>query len=106
MEAKELSELEILDRALHELENYYNCYQTEKTKSKLSHLKKDREKACNNMYGYAKFIKRELTENPYILSVIQDGSSFQFEDFVTHVDSDMPDYLKKIRSRIVALKEE
>ena len=106
MEAIEFSEKEVLDRALHKLENYYDLYRVEKAKSKQARLKKDREKACNSMYDYAKLIKWELIENPYILSVIQDGSSFQFEDFVTHVDSDMPDYLKKIRSRIAALKQE
>ena len=50
----ELSELEILKRALTELEVQYKLYQQERDNVKYSRSKKDREHAVNNMRSLCK----------------------------------------------------
>ncbi len=85
------------------LESLYESYREYKYKSKNDRLKKDRERATNSMSNYADMIERTLV-NPPIAEIIIDGGQYQFEDFWKYVDSDMPDYLEKIRQRIIELE--
>ena len=57
----ELSELEILKRALLVLEGHYEMYLEEKDKSNFSRLKKDREHAKHTMYSHAEYLEKTLT---------------------------------------------
>ena len=102
----ELSELEILKRALPVLEGYYEMYLEEKDKSKYLRLKKDREHASHNMYVHAQYLEKTLAENPYVLAAVYDGNQFQFEDFINIVDSDMPGYIQKVKDKIKKIEEE
>lgn len=102
----ELSELEILKRALSVLEGHYEMYLVEKDKSNFSQLKKDREHAKHNMYSHSEYLEKTLTENPYVLAAVYDGNQFQFEDFINFVDSDMPGYIQKVKDKIEKLEEE
>lgn len=102
----DLSELEILKRALPVLEGHYEMYLEERDKSNYSRLKKDREYAKHNMYSHAEYLKRTLTANPYVSATVYDGNQFQFEDFINFVDSDMPGYIQKVKERIGKLEGE
>lgn len=103
---KEFSELEALERALPILEGQYRLYQEAKDKSHYARLKRDREHASSDMMIHADFLEKELTNNRYVLATIYDGNQFQFEDFYRYVDSDMPEFLQKIKDRIEVLKGE
>lgn len=88
---------------LSRLESLYNLYGEYKEKSKTARLKKDRERATSSMFSYAEMIERTLV-NPPIAEIIVDGGQYQFEDFYKYVDSDLPDYIKKIKERIAELE--
>ena len=89
---------EIKDQ-LNRLDSLYNLYLESKNKSKNARLKKDRERATDSMFSYASMIESILV-NPPILNIIVDGNPYQFEDFWKYVDSDLPDYIKKIKARL------
>ncbi len=59
----------------------------------------------DNMITHTRFIEQELS-NPLVSGVIHDGSQFQFEDFWKYVESDLPNYLKKIKALLNKLKSE
>ena len=87
------------------LENYFQKYRDSKYDSEHASRKKDRDKASNSMMLHANYIKRELS-NPLVFNIISDGGQFQFESFWQHVESDFPDYLRKIESYLEKLKSE
>ena len=89
---------------LSRLESLYNLYSEYKEKSKYARLKKDRERATSSMFSYAEMIEQTLV-NPPIAEIIVEGGQYQFEDFYKYVDSDLPDYIKKIKERIAELED-
>lgn len=99
---KEIKEIE---RIKSSLEYHLQKYIDYKYDSKKASRKNERSKASDNMITHAKYIEMELS-NPLISSIIYDGSQFQFEDFWRYVDSDLPEYLRKIESLLAKLKSE
>lgn len=97
-------ELKALKDNLEILEFHYAMYNEYKYKSKFGRLKKDRENALSEMAAHAKFLQNCLSA-PTIFPLIKNGSPFQFEDFWKYADSDMPEYLEKIKTRIAQLEK-
>ena len=99
---KEISEIE---RIKNSIEHHFSQYQDYKYKSKNASKKDDRNRASDYMYTHANFIEREL-HSSLVFSEISDQNQFQFENFSRYVESDVPDYLKKIESLLERLKSE
>lgn len=99
---KEIHEIE---RIKSSLEYHFQKYKDYKYDSQKASRKNDRSRASDNMFTHAKYIESEL-QNPLIFSEIHDGNPFQFEDFWKYVNSDLPDYLRKIESLLEKLKSD
>lgn len=97
-------ELQELKNALEILEYHYSEYKDYKYKSKHEKLKRNRDYALSEMAAHAKFLQNSLS-TPAIFPLIVDGSPFQFESFWKFADSDMPEYLEKIKRRIEELEK-
>lgn len=99
---KEIHEIE---RILSSLEYHFQQYKNYKYDSQNASRKNERSRATDNMLTQARYIESEL-HNPHVFSEIYDGNQFQFEDFWRYVNSDLPDYLRKIESLLEKLKSE
>ena len=88
-------EIQEVERIKSSLEYHFQKYQDYKYDSKNASRKKDRDHAHDNMVTHAEYIKNEL-QKPLVFSEINDGNPFQFEYFWRYINSDMPDYLRKI----------
>lgn len=97
-------ELKELKDALEILEFHYSEYKDYKCKSKHGRLK-DKERALSEMMAHAKLLQNCLS-TPAIFPLIANGSPFQFEDFWKFADSDMPEYIEKIKRRIEELEKQ
>ena len=97
-------ELKELKDALEILEYHYSEYKEYKSKSKRGRAK-DREYALSEMMAHAKFLQNCLS-TPTIFPLIANGSPFQLESFWKFADSDMPEYLEKIKRRIEELEKQ
>lgn len=95
--------IEELKYQLCRLESLYQSYLEYKYNSKHARLKKDRQRATDNMFTYADMIEKILVNSP-IAEIVVDGGQYQFEDFYKFVESDMPDYLEKIKKHIKSLE--
>jgi len=91
-----------IERIKSQLEYHFEQYKEFKNNLQRASRKKDKDKAFENMCIHAKYIE-DLLGDPLIYSVIDNGQQFQFEDFWRYVDSDLPDYLKKIESLLEKL---
>jgi hypothetical protein len=98
-------EIQEIERIKSSLEYHFQKYKDYKYDSQKASRKNDRSRASDNMVTHAKYIESEL-ENPLIFREIRDGNPFQFENFWRYVDSDLPDYLRKIESLLEKLKSE
>ena len=87
------------------MEYHFQKYQDYKYDSKNASRKKDGDHAHDNMVTHAEYIKNEL-QKPLVFSEINDGNPFQFEYFWRYINSDMPDYLRKIETFLEKLKSE
>ena len=87
------------------LEHHFQKYRDDKHDSEHKSRKKDRDKASKSMILHADYIKQKL-HNSIIFNIINDGAQFQFESFGQWVESDLPDYMKKIESFLEKLKSE
>jgi len=99
---KEIHEIE---RIKSSLEYHLQEYRNSKYDSIHASRKNDRNKASRNMIIHADYIKLEL-HNPLVFNKISDDGQFQFEGFWKYVESDLPDYLRKIESLLEKLKSE
>lgn len=98
-------EIQEVERIKSSLEYHFQKYQDYKYDSKNASRKKDRDHAHDNMVTHAEYIKNEL-QKPLVFSEINDGNPFQFEYFWRYINSDMPDYLRKIETFLEKLKSE
>ena len=98
-------EIQEIERIKSSLEYHFQKYKDYKYDSQKASRKNDRSRASDNMITHAKYIESELG-NPLIFHEIHDGNPFQFENFWRYVDSDLPDYLRKIESLLEKLKSE
>lgn len=98
-------EIQAIERIKSSLEYHFQKYIDYKYESKNASRQNDRKRASKNMFTHAEYIEREL-HNPLVASEISDGSQFQFEDFWKYVESDLPDYLRRIDSLLERLKSE
>ena len=98
-------EIQEVERIKLSLEYHFQKYQDYKYDSKNASRKKDRDHAHDNMVTHAEYIKNEL-QKPLVFSEINDGNPFQFEYFWRYINSDMPDYLRKIETFLEKLKSE
>ena len=94
-----------IERIKLSLEHHFQKYRDDKHDSEHKSRKKDRDKASNSMMLHANNIKRELNK-PLVVNIISDGGQFQFESFWQWVESDLPDFLRKIESFLEKLKSE
>ena len=83
---------------------HYQIWNNQKSKSKRGRSK-DREYALSEMMAHAKFLQNCLS-TPTIFPLIANGSPFQLESFWKFADSDMPEYLEKIKRRIEELEKQ
>lgn len=97
-------ELKKLKDSLEILEYHYSEYKDYKYKSKHEKLKRNRDYALSEMAAHAKFLQNCLS-TPTIFPLIKNESPFQFEDFWKYANSDMPEYLEKIKTRIAQLEK-
>nr|DAH02474.1 MAG TPA: hypothetical protein [Caudoviricetes sp.]DAV03537.1 MAG TPA: hypothetical protein [Caudoviricetes sp.] len=97
--------INVLERIVYSLEYHLREYSKFKSESKHNTRQKERTRALDNMFTHAMAIKNELT-NSLIYPIIQDGSPYyiQFEDFTRFVESDVPEYIEKIKSYLEDLK--
>lgn len=98
-------EIQEIERIKSSLEFHFEKYKVNKHNLKHASRKKDRDRASDDMITNTKYIERELS-NPLVADEIYDGNQYQFEDFFKYVDSDLPDYLRKIESKLERLKSE
>ena len=98
-------EIQEVERIKSSLEYHFQKYQDYKYDSKNASRKKDRDHAHDHMVTHAEYIKNEL-QKPLVFSEINDGNPFQFEYFWRYINSDMPDYLRKIETFLEKLKSE
>lgn len=94
-----------IERIISSLEYHFQKYIDYKYDSKSAPRKRDRDRAFDNMIAHVEYIKKELCD-PLVFNIISDGNQFQFEDFWKYVQSDVPDYLRKIISSLEKLKSE
>ena len=97
------SEIRAIEDALNRIEYHFKQFLDYQNKSKTASVKKNRERALKNMSTSASFLRQELT-GPIISEIIASGNIYQFEDFYTHVDSDVPDYIESIKKVLDGLK--
>lgn len=97
------SEIRTIEDALYRIEYHFEQFLDYQYESKTASLKKNRARASKNMSTSAGFLKQELRA-PIISGIIASGSIYQFEDFYTHVDSDLPGYIELIKKALNELK--
>lgn len=97
--------INVLERIIYSLEYHLREYSKLKLESKHNPRQKERTRALDNMYTHAMAIENCLTDS-LVYPIIQDGSPsyIQFEDFKKYVESDVPEYIEKIKSYLEDIK--
>lgn len=96
-------EIQKLKEIISRLEYHFDKYSEHKYQSKNASRKPDRDKAHKSMISSAEFIENLLISFPSY-DIIKNGNQFQFESFWRYVESDMPDYLKALKTHLEKLE--
>lgn len=81
------------------IEYHLAKYTEHKYNSKYGKKAAEKSRAVDNMIISANYIESELRKS-HIYPILNIQNPYTFEDFWKYVESDVPDYLKKIRESI------
>ena len=90
-----------LEQVVSYLEYHLQQYCDYEQKFKYDRIKKDRDRALDNMVTHADYIKNVLLRED-VYPIIKNGSPLyiQFEDFWRYVKSDTPGYIETLKKYI------